>query len=244
MDDRAKESRAWLRSPRSPGRGLPRPLAWTRTDTAIFFRDASPNQYRKSITQRFIDSSYIYPIAAHEFGHILGLPDEYHLSENQRGGQRAEHENYYQLCDKFHVPRPPLNTHSMSMMAAGNQLLRSHYVTLAQAVHQHLMRIYSQARLVNRLRRGRPTNASQLTPQQLQDAWNTMQGQKPWDDYAITIGPMLRPPTTAVMVPLQRYIPLEATPDTVTVPDAFEHVPSPVKLGEISKFRAADLNFG
>jgi hypothetical protein len=197
-------------------------------------------QYRKSSRHRFIDSSYIYPIAAHEFGHQLGLPDEYALSEKQSSGQQAMHDDYYQLCDNFQVPPPPLNTTSMSLMAAGNQLLRSHYVTLAQAVHQHLMRFYSQDSLVKRLR-GNPTNGRQMTAQQLQDTWNTMQGQKPWDDYAITIGPMLRRLTTAEMVPLQRYIPLEATPDNVAAPGAFESLPSP-KLGPT--FGADDFDFG
>ncbi|HEX3448847.1 MAG TPA: hypothetical protein VHS97_11370 [Isosphaeraceae bacterium] len=196
-------------------------------------------QYRKSITQKFIDGKYIYPIAAHEFGHMLGLPDEYHLSEKESSGQQGMHENYYHLCDKFHVPRPPRNTTSMSMMAGGNQLLRSHYVTLAQAVRQHLMRFYSQESLLNRLRVN-PTNGTQMTPKQLQDTWNTMDKDKPWDDYAITIGPMLRQPTKAEMVPLQRYIPLEATPDAVTVPDAFQH-PSP-ELGPT--FRADDFDLG
>jgi hypothetical protein len=166
-------------------------------------------QYRKSITQRFIDSNYIYPIAAHEFGHMLGLPDEYALSKKRQNAEQADLNEYNKLCDKFRVPRPPLNTYSMSMMAAGNQLLPAHYVTLAQAVHQHLMRFYSQEELMNRLRRGHPTNASQLTTQQLKDACDAMDRQKPWDDYAITIGPMRRA-TRAGMVPLQRYIPLEA----------------------------------
>jgi hypothetical protein len=159
--------------------------------------------------QRFIASHHIYPLAAHEFGHILGLPDEYHQSAKQQNADQANLNEYTSLCAKFQVTKPALNTTSMSLMAAGNQLLPAHYVTLANAVHQHLMIFYKQVNLNNRLRRGRPTNASPPTAQELQVAFNNMEAQKPWDDYAITIGQMRRT-TTAGMVPLQRYIPLEA----------------------------------
>jgi hypothetical protein len=164
-------------------------------------------QYRKSSAQQFLQADYCCPVAAHEFGHMLGLPDEYPLSKKMRNEKQAARDSFYELCAKFHVPQPPFDTYSISLMSTGVQVLPAHYVTLAEAVDQHLRTFYSPAEVVNRRSLAAPGGGDRR--RLFSAAVGDLTSHRPIQDYEIGIGAILRETHSAKMIPIQRYIPLE-----------------------------------
>src|SRR5215470_19329439 len=77
---------------------------------------------------------YRYRVAAHEFGHALGLPDEYMDSYHGIGTQA--HDNWRQLCNQAGVPFRPVPKFDASIMSCGWQTYPCHYVTLWHALGQ------------------------------------------------------------------------------------------------------------
>src|SRR5262245_21109451 len=81
-----------------------------------------------------------YNVAAHEFGHMLGLPDEY---ENPTGGTNAKPEDlakeqvkvrFLQMTGWAQSGAPDFPSHTMSMMSDGPVLMSWHFVTIWEAL--------------------------------------------------------------------------------------------------------------
>jgi hypothetical protein len=69
-----------------------------------------------------------YVVAAHEFGHCLGLPDEYRLYPGMT--IEGAHDQYRQLCTNAGVATPRYPTMSDSIMSCGKRIYEAHYVTI------------------------------------------------------------------------------------------------------------------
>ena len=76
-----------------------------------------------------------YRVVDHEFGHCLGLPDEYMTSYPGDIGTAA-HRAWYDMCDAAMVPKNVASdsAKTRSMMSAGWQVHRCHYVTIWDAL--------------------------------------------------------------------------------------------------------------
>jgi hypothetical protein len=94
-------------------------------------------------------SEFAYNVSAHEFGHMIGLADEYEAAmlgigstaaNNPKGVVRA---NYQALCHRAGVTSPVFPSHTSSMMSDGMTLLNWHYVTVWEALAT-LTRDYTQ----------------------------------------------------------------------------------------------------
>ncbi len=74
-----------------------------------------------------------FPIAAHEFGHKLGLVDEY-----PRPGVDVEEDWTYRemrrTAQRHGVPLPAFNSFSTSLMSVGDQVLPFHYIPFAETI--------------------------------------------------------------------------------------------------------------
>jgi hypothetical protein len=83
-----------------------------------------------------------YNTAAHEFGHMIGLPDEY---ENPEEGANAKADpgntakaivkrNFLALTQRARVSAPTFPSHTVSMMSDGMTVMAWHYVTVWEAL--------------------------------------------------------------------------------------------------------------
>ncbi len=73
-----------------------------------------------------------YNVAAHEFGHMIGLPDEY---ENPDAGPKLiVKTNYNRLVARAKLIGPVFPSHTSSMMSDGMTTLNWHYVTAWEAL--------------------------------------------------------------------------------------------------------------
>ena len=79
-----------------------------------------------------------YNVAAHEFGHMIGLPDEY---ENPQMGAQADTNakakaktNYLKLLGEAGLAAPTFPSHTMSMMSDGMTIQPFHTVTIWDAL--------------------------------------------------------------------------------------------------------------
>jgi hypothetical protein len=74
-----------------------------------------------------------YSVGEHEFGHLLGLPDEY--QDNTTGRLGTAQTNYMALVTGAGVQGPAVwGVHTSSVMSAGVDVLPRHYVTLWEAL--------------------------------------------------------------------------------------------------------------
>lgn len=77
-------------------------------------------------------SQFPYNVAAHEFGHMIGLPDEY---ENATAGAKLiVKTNYLRLVHRAGLLPPSFPSHTSSMMSDGMTLMAWHYVTAWDAL--------------------------------------------------------------------------------------------------------------
>jgi hypothetical protein len=77
-------------------------------------------------------SQFPYNVAAHEFGHMIGLPDEY---ENPTVGPKLTvKNNYLALVHRAGLIAPVFPSHTSSMMSDGMTLMSWHYVTAWEAL--------------------------------------------------------------------------------------------------------------
>jgi len=79
-----------------------------------------------------------YSVAEHEFGHMLGLPDEYQNNPpgSSPGDPRREtlQTNYETLLTSAGLARPAWGTDTSSQMDAGVDVLPRHYLTIWEAL--------------------------------------------------------------------------------------------------------------
>lgn len=75
---------------------------------------------------------YRYKVAVHEFGHCLGLPDEYSDSYPALGTQA--HDEWQRLCAAAGVASRPVPKFDASIMSCGWQTFACHYVTMWDAL--------------------------------------------------------------------------------------------------------------
>jgi hypothetical protein len=77
---------------------------------------------------------YRYKVAVHEFGHCLGLPDEYQDHYPTLG--TTAHDAWRDLCRDAGVPARPVPKFDASIMSCGWQTYACHYVTVWDALCQ------------------------------------------------------------------------------------------------------------
>ena len=75
-----------------------------------------------------------YVVAAHEFGHCLGLPDEYRLYTGM--SIEAAHAQYKQLCLNAGVSCQRFPVMSDSIMSCGRRIYKSHYITILDCLQK------------------------------------------------------------------------------------------------------------
>ncbi len=77
-------------------------------------------------------SQFPYNVAAHEFGHMIGLPDEY--EDATTGAKLIVKTNYLRLVHRAGLRPPSFPSHTSSMMSDGMTLMAWHYVTAWDAL--------------------------------------------------------------------------------------------------------------
>jgi hypothetical protein len=78
------------------------------------------------------EREFQYNVAAHEFGHMIGLPDEY---ENPDTGAKAiVKKNFQALLHRAGLRGPEFPSHNSSMMSDGMTMMPWHYVTAWEAL--------------------------------------------------------------------------------------------------------------
>lgn len=77
-------------------------------------------------------NQFQYNVAAHEFGHMIGLPDEY--EDATMGPKLTVKNNYLNLVHRAGLLPPRFPSHTSSMMSDGMTLMNWHYVTAWEAL--------------------------------------------------------------------------------------------------------------
>jgi hypothetical protein len=86
------------------------------------------------------ERQYEYNVASHEFGHLLGLPDEYENpvadshSDADIKAKATVKRNYLVLCQRAGVVPPTFPSHTSSMMSDGMTMMQWHFVTIWEAL--------------------------------------------------------------------------------------------------------------
>lgn len=81
-----------------------------------------------------------YNVMAHEFGHMIGLPDEYENPQRSATAKPAENakaihkEGTLTLAQKCRIAYAPFGAFTESIMSRGTTVLKCHYVTVWQAL--------------------------------------------------------------------------------------------------------------
>jgi outer membrane protein OmpA-like peptidoglycan-associated protein len=116
------------------GRSVPQPL------TSIGFgATGAPNDVANRrvdvATDTTFESTYAdndYSVGVHEFGHMLGLTDEYRATET--GLLAGARTNYETLMTSAGVEKPRWGEDTSSIISAGVDVLPRHYVTIWEAL--------------------------------------------------------------------------------------------------------------
>lgn len=129
-EDRAKAVARFL-----AGKGVPQPLIKRGRGPVGSPNDALNRKAELTMDTAFEGSysSNRFSAAEHEFGHILGLPDEY--QNNTTGLLGTQQTNYVNLVNRAGVGPPEVwGSRTSSVMSVGVDVLPRHYVTLWQAL--------------------------------------------------------------------------------------------------------------
>ena len=88
----------------------------------------------RAYEQSFITNQqqFQYNVAAHEFGHLIGLPDEYENPD--AGSKKIVKDNYLALVHRAGQLAPTFPSHTSSMMSDGMTLMPWHFVTVWDAL--------------------------------------------------------------------------------------------------------------
>jgi outer membrane protein OmpA-like peptidoglycan-associated protein len=117
------------------GLGVPQPIGVLGHGPVGAARDAANRRADISVDHAF-ETTYTanrYSVGEHEFGHMLGLPDEY--QNNTSGVLGAQQTLYSGLVAAAGVPGPAVwGVDTASQMSNGIDVLPRHYVTLWEAL--------------------------------------------------------------------------------------------------------------
>jgi hypothetical protein len=94
----------------------------------------------KSFKEQFLSQPHSFPIAAHEFGHMLGLSDEYFAVNHPQNGPEAQ--AYVTYCTNKGITFAPFDANTISIMSMGYLVFPCHYAPFMQALEQILMEYY------------------------------------------------------------------------------------------------------
>jgi len=129
-DRRAAAVRSFL-----AGLGVPQPIGVLGHGAVGVAGDAANRRADISVDHTF-ETTYAanrYSVGEHEFGHMLGLPDEY--QNNTSGTLGAQQTLYSGLVTAAGVPGPAVwGVRTSSQMSNGIDVLPRHYVTLWEAL--------------------------------------------------------------------------------------------------------------
>ncbi|TDT71622.1 hypothetical protein EDC55_11126 [Allofrancisella inopinata] len=84
---------------------------------------------RSNIEVMHKDSYQDFPIAVHEFGHMIGLPDEY-LSDSHMN------EDIRDICNKFNIEIPDFDSNNKNLMSMGDRFLPFYYSTILFSLYK------------------------------------------------------------------------------------------------------------
>lgn len=75
-------------------------------------------------------------VSDHEFGHMLGLPDEYeaHGDERESDAHKKAETQFEQLVSSSGVSKPAMGKDTSSLMSVGVDVLPAHYVTIKEVL--------------------------------------------------------------------------------------------------------------
>lgn len=81
--------------------------------------------------REFLAEANDFPIAAHEFGHMLGLPDEYDDEDKDYAVTGCR-----DMAKKYGIQVPPFSSNTSSLMSMGDKILPFHYTFAVAAIEK------------------------------------------------------------------------------------------------------------
>lgn len=85
-----------------------------------------------------VTGSLNHNIFAHEYGHMIGLADEYDNETDLKTGPGVRQKGNVDLMKKYGYAEPQWGTHTKSLMSDGSQLFLRHFVTVQDALQTRI----------------------------------------------------------------------------------------------------------
>lgn len=115
----------------------------------------------KNAASAMVHKQHAFPITAHEFGHMLGLIDEY-LPENGDPGDASAIAAMRSLCTQNGIEMPEFNLRGTSLMSWGYQVLPCHFTPMLYVLKELKQQFVTTGHLKRLLRQRFPGIAPEM----------------------------------------------------------------------------------
>jgi hypothetical protein len=95
-------------------------------------------------------------IFSHEFGHMIGLPDEYDNETDLGTGPGTRQAGNVELMNKYGLDHPEWAKHTQSLMSDGTQLFKRHFVTVWEALERMTAKLLPGSTVLLTMNEGSP----------------------------------------------------------------------------------------